>query len=94
MSATKITPLVIIDGFHSISLLPQSLRYEPNSHKTVHLADTIQNAQTHKICTFNCQLPQNISQLLFIRTEAASQSVYQRLYRSVSVSVYPVSMQA
>jgi hypothetical protein len=33
-------------------------------------------------CTFNCQVPQNISRSLFIHTEAASQSVYQRLYRS------------
>ena len=73
----------MIDGFHSISLLSQSLRYKPTSHKTVRLSHTIPNAQTHKICTFDCQLPQNISRPLYIRTEAASQSVYQRLYRSV-----------
>ena len=53
------------------------------SHKTVHIAHTNQNAQTHKICTFKCQLPQNISRSLFICTEAASHSVYQRLYLSV-----------
>jgi len=73
----------MIDGFHSVSLSSQSPRYEPTSHKTVHRSHTIQYTQTHKICTFNCQPPQNMSRPFHIRTEAASQSVYQRMYRSV-----------